>query len=162
MEERKQKEIEYYDRQIEESTGKGKKKGDFEGFNPNILSSFSFCYQWLKENCQNKKVLDYGCGNGVHSVFLAKTGAERVVGIDLFNNADIFNSFDEISKIIRKSSFEIYEIPVHPGYPSNKLLEYDWYCDQRLRELDLLKNKTVLLKMKDFRIASFNELCCEY
>ncbi len=85
----------------------------------------------------------------------------RVVGIDLFNNADIINSFDEMSKIIRKSSFEIYEIPVHPGYPSNKLLEYDWYCDQRLRELDLLKDKTVLPKMKDFRITSFNELCCD-
>lgn len=97
----------------------------------------------------------------VHCCFRTKYYLNvRVVGIDLFNNADIINSFEEMSRVIRKSPYEIYEIPVHPGYPSDKLLEYDWYCDQRLRELDLLKDKTVLPKIKDFRIASFNELCC--
>jgi SAM-dependent methyltransferase len=78
MELRKQKEIEYYDKQAQKWAG----RGDFEGFDPSLLSSYSFCYHWLKDNCQGKKVLDYGCGNGIHSVSLAKWGAE-VVGIDL-------------------------------------------------------------------------------
>lgn len=82
MEERKIKEIEYYDKQARERAGSEEKSADFEGFNPNILSSFRFCYDILKQRCQGKKLLDYGCGNGVHSVFPAKCGAE-VTAIDL-------------------------------------------------------------------------------
>lgn len=79
MEERKKLEIEYYDKAV-----KLWRAGniDFEGFNPGNLDSFQFCYEWLRKNAAGKKVLDYGCGNGIHSVFLAKQGAE-VVGIDL-------------------------------------------------------------------------------
>ena len=86
LEPRKQKEIEYYDKKAQEWLESGSKKieeRDFEGFQSNLLSSFSFCYQWLAKNCQNKKVLDYGCGNGIHSIFPAKMGAEKVIGIDL-------------------------------------------------------------------------------
>jgi len=86
MEERKEKEIEYYDKRAEKSLKEGSKSKeitDFEGFNPNLLSSYRFCYQLLKDKCQDKIILDYGCGNGVHSVFLAKSGAKRVIGIDL-------------------------------------------------------------------------------
>ena len=85
-EERKQKEIEYYDKQAEiliKNRIDNASKGDFEGFNPLLLSSFKFCYNLLEKNCRNKIVLDYGCGNGVHTSFLAKTGAEKVTAIDL-------------------------------------------------------------------------------
>jgi len=85
MEPRKQKEIEYYDKKAEEWLEKDKSlqiTTDFEGFDFNLLSSFRFCYGYLKDKCRNKKLLDYGCGNGVHSVFPAKMGAE-VIGIDL-------------------------------------------------------------------------------
>lgn len=87
MEERKKVEIEYYDKKAEKWLNKEKIKkkeiADFKGFNPLLLDSFRFGYQWLKENCQNKIVLDYGCGNGVHSAFPIKAGAEKVIGIDL-------------------------------------------------------------------------------
>ena len=84
MEPRKEKEVNYYNEQAKEwLKGNQKDIGDFEGFKPGLLSSFASCYQWLKENCRNKKVLDYGCGNGIHSIFPAKMGAEKVVGIDL-------------------------------------------------------------------------------
>lgn len=79
MELRKEKEIEYYDKKAETFSD----KGDFEGFEPQNLASFRFCYKLLKENCQDKIVLDYGCGNGVHSVFPVKMGAKKVIGIDL-------------------------------------------------------------------------------
>ena len=82
MELRKKKEIEYYDKQSAEFSG-GLTSADFEGFNPNLLSSFKFLYKILEENCKGKIVLDYGCGNGIHSVSLAKMGADKVVGIDL-------------------------------------------------------------------------------
>jgi len=83
MEERKEKEIEYYDKKSEEWLKEGKnQQTDFEGFSPTLLSSYNFLYQLLEKYCQGKKVLDYGCGNGIHSVFPVRCGAE-VIGIDL-------------------------------------------------------------------------------
>lgn len=83
MELRKKKEIEYYDKRAEERLKEKKWESDFEGFKPQFLSSFKFCYNWLAKNCQNKIVLDYGCGNGIHSISLAKFEAKKVIGIDL-------------------------------------------------------------------------------
>ena len=87
MEERKEKEIEYYDKQAKEiyleQFSVTSVKTDFEGFSPLKLASFRFCYKLLKERCPNKKVLDYGCGNGIHTISIAKMGAEKVVAIDL-------------------------------------------------------------------------------
>ena len=57
MEERKQKEIEYYDNQAE----------NLQGFEPSVLTSFQFLYKLLKDRCQDKVVLDYGCGKGEFS-----------------------------------------------------------------------------------------------
>jgi len=55
MEDRKQKEIAYYDKQAEEWMREKFSqdwKTDFEGFSPNLLSSFQFCYKILGENCR--------------------------------------------------------------------------------------------------------------
>jgi len=80
MEERKQKEIEYYDKKAEKQLGNV--QGDFEGFNPFLLSSYKFLQKITKQKIKDKKVLDYGCGNGVHSGWLAES-ANQVVAIDL-------------------------------------------------------------------------------
>ncbi len=85
MEPRKQKEIKYYDERAKkqlENLQKEKKEIDFEGFSPFVLSSYKFLQSFLKNKCKDEKILDYGCGNGIHSVWLAGRGAE-VVGIDL-------------------------------------------------------------------------------
>ena len=85
MEDRKKVEIEYYDKKAEEWLRQKKDEGpitDFEGFDPDLLSSFRFCHEYLKDKCRDKKFLDYGCGNGVHSIFFAKCGAQ-IIGIDL-------------------------------------------------------------------------------
>ena len=74
MENRKQIEIQYYDKRAEEqlSLPQDKQGGDFEGFDPFLLSSFSYLKQYLKDKCKNKDILDYGCGYGVHAWWLAK------------------------------------------------------------------------------------------
>jgi len=38
---------------------------------------------WYLQNCKGKRVLDYCCGNGEDSIFIAKNGAKEVVGIDI-------------------------------------------------------------------------------
>jgi|SaaInl7_200m_RNA_FD_contig_21_257950_length_968_multi_9_in_0_out_0_1 ubiquinone/menaquinone biosynthesis C-methylase UbiE len=45
-------------------------------------SSKDYYKDWLKENCENLRVLDYGSGDGSYSFFLAQNGAE-VVGVDI-------------------------------------------------------------------------------
>lgn len=42
----------------------------------------SFCEEWLRERCSNKRVLDYCCGEGDYSVIAAKYGG-YTVGIDI-------------------------------------------------------------------------------
>ncbi len=83
MEERKKREIAYYDEAAERLRAE---KGDFEGFSPLALSSYRFLYKVAGPLCAGKKVLDYGCGNGVHAAFLAKHASE-VVGVDLSEGA---------------------------------------------------------------------------
>jgi ubiquinone/menaquinone biosynthesis C-methylase UbiE len=83
LEERKQKEIEYYDKEAEDFyKGVTKEAGSRGGFNPFELSSYNFLRNYLKDKIHGKKILDYGCGSGVHSIWLAEYGA-KVVGIDL-------------------------------------------------------------------------------
>ena len=37
----------------------------------------------LGQHCKGKTVLDFGCGDGRYSIFLAKQGAKKVIGIDI-------------------------------------------------------------------------------
>jgi len=83
MESRKQKEIQYYDQKARQQKAFLGGKGDFEGFAPANLNSFAFCYSWLKKNVLGKIVLDYGCGNGIHSLEIAKMKPGKLIGIDL-------------------------------------------------------------------------------
>jgi len=83
MEERKKTEIDYYNKKGEELLAQGQDgKEDFEGFDPFIMSSYKFLQEYLKDKCKDKELLDYGCGNAVHSFWLTKLGA-KVTGIDL-------------------------------------------------------------------------------
>ncbi len=82
MEERKEKEIEYYDKKAAEIS-EGQTSADFEGFEPQNLESFKFLYKLVERYGRDKLILDYGCGNGIHSGFLVKSGAKKVIGIDL-------------------------------------------------------------------------------
>ena len=82
MEQRKQKEIEFYDKEAELSGKETKESGSMAGFDPFLLSCYKFLQKLIKENCHGKKVLDLGCGTGIHILNIAKISKE-VVGIDL-------------------------------------------------------------------------------
>ena len=86
MDQRKKKEIEYYDKKAEKQLNFDKVYGDFEGFDPFVLESYKFLKKITKRKIRNKKVLDYGCGNGIHSGWLAAM-ANKVVAIDLSPNS---------------------------------------------------------------------------
>lgn len=85
MEERKLKEIEYYDRQAGEESADNKEAGSLAEFDPFLLGSYQFLRNYLKDN-KDKTVLDYGCGTGCHLPWLAKS-FNKVTGIDLSQNS---------------------------------------------------------------------------
>jgi len=82
----------------------------------------------------------------------------RTIGGNLFNNSDLPEAFLDVVRRINSRSAKIYEVAVHPGYPSRKLLYYDNYCYQRLWELNYLKNAKSQIKLNSLRLTSFNDL----
>jgi len=104
MEKRKQKEIEYYDKEAEQSSDEAKESGSRGGFNPFSLSSYNFLKEFLKNKCQGKQILDYGCGTGVHSVWLAEYGV-KVTGIDL-STKSLVAAKERIKKTRRDDNIE--------------------------------------------------------
>lgn len=47
-----------------------------------VLGSDEFYFGWLREHATGKRLLDFGCGNGLHTVELARF-ADHVTGIDI-------------------------------------------------------------------------------
>lgn len=81
MEPRKQKEIEHYDN-LAQTWQQKESETDVHGLAHSRFLSYRFCENYLQKRCAGKKLLDYGCGNGLHSLFPAQHGAQ-VIGIDL-------------------------------------------------------------------------------
>jgi ubiquinone/menaquinone biosynthesis C-methylase UbiE len=46
-------------------------------------TSLAYMHAWLSRRVPDKRVLDYCCGNGAETFFLAGAGAREVVGIDI-------------------------------------------------------------------------------
>ncbi len=86
MEYRKKIEAKHYDRLAKEWSTRHlreQENTDVETLNHRIFLSYQFCEKWIKENVKKGySVLDYGCGNGMHSILPARLGA-KVTGIDL-------------------------------------------------------------------------------
>ena len=82
-------------------------KSDYEYYTSNkkfyciTRRSRDFVNKWLLQRCPNKRALDYCCGEGTISIFLAKNGA-RAIGIDIsevsFRNAKKNAIREEVDK----------------------------------------------------------------
>lgn len=83
MELRKEQEIEHYDRLAREWQGHPALSLDIEGTDILRMASYQKLYELLRQYVPGSKVLDYGCGHGMHTLALAKMGAKEIVGIDL-------------------------------------------------------------------------------
>ncbi len=83
---RKQVEVAHYEEQarrwLRDRDG-GKWETDTHRLRHAAFSSYRCFEGWIGEHCAGKRVLDYGCGNGIHSLAPLLAGAREVVGIDL-------------------------------------------------------------------------------
>ncbi len=77
MESRKHKEREFFDKSFD-----GHKRESVSKFYSVAQSSREPYRRFLIAECEGKKVLEYGCGPGSSTFFLAKNGAQ-VIGIDI-------------------------------------------------------------------------------
>jgi SAM-dependent methyltransferase len=53
---------------------------------PGIRSPYLYLEEWLSPRCAGKRLLDYGCGEGIFSIHPAKRGA-MVIGVDISSGA---------------------------------------------------------------------------
>jgi len=97
---RKQEEAEFHDllrdERLEENQEKLKKLTSNKKFYSITRSSDDFVQGWIFEKGKGKKLLDYCCGNGGHSILLAKNGV-YAVGIDI-SRTSIENAKSEAVK----------------------------------------------------------------
>ncbi|MFA5386128.1 MAG: methyltransferase domain-containing protein [Candidatus Paceibacterota bacterium] len=87
MEERKKIEIEHYDELAKEWYQQHKSdknwQADIEEYDVNLFLSYQYFRKLVERNIKpGMRVLDYGCGHGMHTILPAKLGAE-VYGIDV-------------------------------------------------------------------------------
>lgn len=85
MEPRKRSEIDHYDQEARHWQSRGSEQKwatDVHGVRHDLFLSYRFCDEWIKTHTKGKRLLDYGCGTGIHSIWPAQNGAQ-VMGIDL-------------------------------------------------------------------------------
>jgi len=86
MENRKQEETGFHnklrDKELKEDIGQYKHLTSNKKFYSITRKSWGFVSDFLTQKCSGKRVLDYCCGNGGTTLFLAKHGA-RAIGIDI-------------------------------------------------------------------------------
>ena len=78
MDQRKKREKSFHNKIFEEKT-----RIEAHKYHSVATRGQNFYKHLLLKNCNNKQVLDYGCGTGDFSILLAKNGAGGVTGIDL-------------------------------------------------------------------------------
>lgn len=84
--------------------------------------------------------------------YQAKT---RWIGGDFFNNQNPEKAFASVVQEIKRAQSSLFEMAVHPGYPSKQIGLYDSYNEQRQRELIFLKNRQNLRFASEFKLRNF-------
>jgi ubiquinone/menaquinone biosynthesis C-methylase UbiE len=86
IEDHKRIEVAHYEAQARRwlaARGEDKWEADAHRFRHNALSSYDRFEELIRLHCAGRRVLDFGCGNGIHSLSPIRAGAREVVGIDL-------------------------------------------------------------------------------
>lgn len=110
LSERKIKELEYHDRDRDESRVLESKANDtYEKFYGNkkyyraIKRSTDYVENWIKTEAPGKVFLDYACGNGFNAIKAAKSGAGLAMGLDISSvsveNARRYAAKDQLNNI---------------------------------------------------------------
>ncbi|MFC1907289.1 class I SAM-dependent methyltransferase [Chloroflexota bacterium] len=99
-------------------------------------SSRGFVERFVEQRCRNKLVLDYGCGAGASSIWLAKMGA-IVTGIDISKvSIDLCNELAERENVNDRTSFLVADAEAL-DFPDNHF-DIVW-CGAILHHLDIQK-----------------------
>jgi len=140
MELRKQKEIELQskrrDKELKKNIVEYERLYSYRKFYSITRKSENFINDYIVKKYKGKKILDYGCGDGIFSVSAAKNGIE-VVGIDI-SEAAIKNSKDLAKKegVVNKTSFFVMDVE-KTSFPNNY---FDGIiCSAVLHHLDIEK-----------------------
>ena len=121
MELRKQIEKDHYNRQAEKIIQRDYDNFDWvrygsKKFGPILGIPFRFCEKKIQEIIDRKRergqavyFLDYGCGNGIHSIFPAKWGA-KVYGIDISGQSiEIAKEWAKREGVERQATFLVMD-----------------------------------------------------
>jgi ubiquinone/menaquinone biosynthesis C-methylase UbiE len=74
-----------------------------------VRSSDDFYFKWLRENASGKRVLDFGCGSGFHTVEVARFAA-HVTGIDISPEAiTLAQEHAKAAGLSEKTSFKVMD-----------------------------------------------------
>lgn len=157
IEKRKQEEAEFHNflRDLKEDTPEYKRFTANKKFYSVTRRSVAFVEDWLREHCQNgARVLDYGCGTGGFSFFLASLGA-HVVGIDI-SDVGIAQARQEAEKrgLANKTEFYVMDAEA-TTFPDNT---FDVICVSgvlhHLNRMKAFKEMARLLKPTGAAIAA--------
>ncbi len=85
---------------------------------PSLRKGYIFLEDFLKNRCSDKQILDYGCGTGVHSMYMAKRGA-FVTGIDISDVAiKVAKVFAKKENVSNRCNFLVGNVE-KMGFPDN-------------------------------------------
>ncbi len=82
----------------------------------------------------------------------------QTIGGDFFNNRNQPQVLDHVLQRIMKSKFEVFEMAVHPGFPSTEIALYDEYNGQRQWEFNVLSEKRNFKFNSEIKLCSFGEV----
>ncbi len=81
----------------------------------------------------------------------------QAIGGDFFNNKNNEKVVPQVIKNILKSKSNVFEMAVHPGYYSDKILDYDTYAIQREWELKYLSKPNDIFNKHSIIISNFSK-----
>lgn len=100
-----QREQEFHDQRFADDSTRRQKVGRFYKVSQSIQQEYK---QFIEQECQNRRIIEYGCGTGSYAFSLAKNGADIVTGIDISPVAiEVAQQQAEKQGVTENTSFEV-------------------------------------------------------